>query len=1082
MEATVKKIRKPSKPKHVFTSTVDGNEQVFKYSPDVEKWMRDTVVNHLGVQPAAKGFSTHVENPNRPLDNGKLLIAGKSSPICVKCGLDEHGANTPYIGYEGNKNPVITVLFDSISKEEDKLGFVGTRGWSKFFAEAVDVLGKAYGITSKDIRWVPMTRCANYMQKQVNYKTKGNWCRMHAIQDIAANPPKLIIPMGTQALGLLSHKSNAEDWSGKLLTYRGWPDDWLTDPDYMLPRPDPIHLDQMVVGHPLFGPAPTDFRLPMVPLQAPRMVLAKQNEGVTIRWRNQLKEALRIASKGAPTLVYTRPWYFISDDAQIVAERLQRLIDLIEEYPGLVVCYDTETTGLRPWQLESVTAVPGETVLTPPPKIVFMMFRWTNPETKQPESIGFPWDYDESLIQPYVNELSPYVIRVLTTAVVVGHNITFDVLFTVATVPGAPLDAIADRAMFDTWHMAYTLKQQRGTLGLEAIAYDYVPDLAGYEEEMTLLIELYRDLMHPGAGKGGHYAKCPKEKWETHLKPYVMGDVEVAYQTRDKLVAKLDNSKVYDIPLSDPKNPGRFRWYKTPNRAWVYENVMSPASRMLTKVMGRGMFVDRKELLAQEESFPEKVFKAKEDLKGVDARILSWVEQKMQEDPEWEFDLENKTLLKDLMFNLLKLPIQRLTKGGKKLFGETEDEWESNQITPEQRYDFAAIDKFTLNKLAVDHPEIRPLQGYRKTFKVYSTYVRPVRNLYTEGIDKKKRSKESHLGIDSCIHAQFKLTGTRGGRLSCSEPNLQQLPSDSIVKKMFTSRFGARGCMYTADLSQIELRLLAAACGDPAMVKAYFDNVDLHSLTTSKIFKLPYEVFSKKHMEELQNKGHAEEAKKLDLKRRIGKTVNFLTGYGGGSFGLQTTLANSQIYLSLEECDDIIESFFDAYPTLRKFLGYYKRFISDTGVAVSIFGRVRIFEEVFSEDAEAISKALRAGSNHLIQSTASDMMLVCLTVIENLMREYGLESVLVSTVHDSLLIDDVRNELDTIHEIVDGVLNNIPDVLKMVFGQDYDDSWMLVPFAGDSECGINYYSQKKIQPGLKVGEIDWQELLAPEHK
>ncbi len=1078
-EKAAVKEKKPRKPKHSFLTT---DKEVFKYSPDVDKWMRDTIVYHRGEQPAEKGTVTVIEDPNRPLDNGQVLKPGKQSPICTKCGLDEHGANNPYIPYGGPKDPIITVLFDSVSKQEDAAGVAGGYSWSKSLAEAIDKLGADYGISSKDVRWVPVTRCANYEKKMVNYKTKGNWCRMHAVQDLMLHPPRMVIPIGTQALGLLCHKSNAEDWSGKLLTYRGWPDDWLTDKDYMLPRPDPLNSEKTVVGHPLFGPAPTDFRIPMVPMQAPRMVLARQSQQVMARWRKQLAGALKMASEGVAPRVYERPWYFISDDPAVIMERLEHLIKLIERNPELLVCYDTETTGLRPWSLESIDPKTRESIITPAPKIVFMMFRWTNPETGKPESLGFPWDYDESPVQSSILDIAPLVIRVLITAVIVGHNITFDMLFSAATIPGAPLDAMADRAKFDTWHMAYTLKQQRGTLGLDAIAYEHVPDLAGYEEEMTLLIELFKDLLHPGAGKGGHYAKCPKEKWDSHLRPYVMGDVEVAYQTHGKLLAKLNNSRVYDIPLANPHSFGRFRRYTPPNRAWVYENIMSPASRMLTKVMGRGLYVDRHELLIQEEKFPQKVLKAKEDLKSVDPRILSWVERKMQEDTEWEFDLENKGLLKDLMFNLLNLPVQRLTKNGKKMFGESPEEWEMNGITPEQRYEFAATDKFTLNKLAVDHPQIRPLQSYRKIFKLYSTYVRPLRNLYTEGIDKKTRTKDPHLAIDSCVHASFLLTGTRGGRLSCKDPNLQQLPSDGEVKRMFTSRFGARGCMYTSDLSQIELRLLAAACGDSSMIKAYFDNVDLHSLTTSKIFKLDYDQFSKKHMETLQKQGRADEAKKLDLKRKIGKTVNFLTGYGGGAFGLQTTLANSQIYLPIEECEHIIESFFDAYPSLRKFLGYYKNFISENGVAVSIFGRVRIFEEVFSEDKEAISKALRAGSNHLIQSTASDMMLVCLTVIENLMREYGLESMLVSTVHDSLLIDAVTEELDSIHEIVDGVLNNIPTVLKMVFGEDYDDSWMIVPFAGDSEVGMNYLDSNKVPVGKGRGDIDWGELLASKKK
>jgi DNA polymerase-1 len=210
------------------------------------------------------------------------------------------------------------------------------------------------------------------------------------------------------------------------------------------------------------------------------------------------------------------------------------------------------------------------------------------------------------------------------------------------------------------------------------------------------------------------------------------------------------------------------------------------------------------------------------------------------------------------------------------------------------------------------------------------------------------------------------------------------------------------------------------------------------------------------------------------LQRRIGKTTNFLTSYGGGAFGLQTSLANNKIYLPIEECDDIICRFFDAYPTLRDYLSYYKGFIMDKGVAVSILGRVRVFDEVWSNDHEAISKAQRAGANHLIQATASDLMLICLIVIEGAMNDAGLESMLVSTVHDSLVIDAVREELPMVHDIVYGVLNNIPEIMGLLFGEHYDQSWMIVPFAGDCEVGLNYLQTNKIP---QKGGIDWDALL-----
>ena len=313
-----------------------------------------------------------------------------------------------------------------------------------------------------------------------------------------------------------------------------------------------------------------------------------------------------------------------------------------------------------------------------------------------------------------------------------------------------------------------------------------------------------------------------------------------------------------------------------------------------------------------------------------------------------------------------------------------------------------------------------------------------------------------------------------------SRPNLAQLPSSQkvIVKRLYSSRWGNAGCIYQGDLSQIELRLLAAACGDPLMVDAYQRGIDLHSLTASNIFEIPYEHLHKDYFAWLQKNGRDKEAKDLERKRSIAKTTNFLTGYGGGSFGLQTTLAEEQVYLDQEECENIIDAMFDTYPTLRRYIGVYKNFILEHGCAVSIFGRVRPLPEVESEDNQLVNKSLRAGFNHLIQSTASDMMLLGMSVIDQALFDQNLKSCLVSTVHDSLVVDAQISELPLVHEIVTGVINNLPEILDAVLGPNYDTTWCrILPLTGDTELGRNYFDQKKTD-GFKdaSGEVDWDKV------
>lgn len=1065
--------RKPRKDSVKLANAQTG--EVYTKLTTVDKRWRDLWAYHLPVETIPEAGKVILIDPVKPLSD-RVLEPGPKSPLCGQCKMDTLGARNPYTPYCGSDNPKITIITEIVTQNQDRAKTLlapqcGATVIYQILAENAQVTGID---PDKDVRWVSITRCAVCGFKRPNIATKANWCRLHVVQDLMLHPPKLIMAFGSAALGALSYKSNAFDWQGKLLSYRGWPDDWLCDPKYVLPRDDMFKVEdgqipRQTVGHPVFGPAPPDHqRTMLLPMQSPQNIQAQANHKLAQAWAKLIVEGAQLAHTEWKPLDYIKPWYRITTDPTVVADQMFYFI----EHPGIEVAFDTETTGLKQF-------AKGQ-------KVVFIMFRWNDPETGEPQSLGFPWDYPESELAPYIDELTPYVLEALYACWIAGHNVGFDALWPAATFKGCDINRLAPRIKWDTWHMAYTAKQMRGTLSLDRIVYDYAPDIAGYEEDMTLLIELHGDLLNPANGKGGHYAKCPKDKWDTHLKPYVMGDVEGCFQAKGKLLEKLESRPIYDIPLADPGNPGGpFRWFTPPSRAWVYENTMSPSNQTLIKMMARGMQIDKKKLKVFETYYPNEIVKLRDSLGTKFPDVGRWIADQSNRTREagdektWEFDLEDKSVLKSLLFDFLQMPIQRLTPAGRDKYPTPE---QVEAAPYKEKLELAAVDKFTLNKLAADYEIARDLLDYRKLYKLYTTYVRPMRNCYDERVDNKHRDKEPHLwfpnedgtGGDGRLHASFMLTGTRGGRLSCRDPNLQQLPSDSEIKGMFVSRFGAEGCIYGGDLSQIELRLLAAACGDPNMLQAYYDDLDLHTLTTSRIFNKSYETYTKGHMEKLQQAGKGDEAKQLDLQRRIGKTCNFLTGYGGGAFGLQTTLANNKIYMQIEECQDILNSFFESYPTLRNYLGAYKEFVQETGVAVSILGRVRILDEVHSHDSEQSSKALRAGCNHLIQATASDMMLVCLNTIEQYMRAEDLRSILVSTVHDSLVIDAVRSELPKVHEIVDTVLNNIPAVLKLAFGDDYDTSWMIVPFAGDCEVGPDYKHVNKIP---SKGAIDWDELL-----
>lgn len=974
---------------------------------------------------------------------------GPNSPVCDKCGLFECGAKTPYMPPAGADNPLVTFVFEAPAKKEDAAGGLGSEGQSNFIKKVALEVGKHLNISGEQFRFAPITRCA-VVQGKGNPATGGKWCRTHLYEDIKAHPPRLIVPIGSAVLGLLNQKSNVQDWGGRLLTWRGWPDDWLTDRKFEN-------------GHYLYGPRPAkEDYLPIIPLQKPLMVYGTRNPRVINRWKDGLKRAMEAAVNGVTVPIYDKPWWKLTDDPDEVIAACQYLI----KHPGTVLTYDTETTGLRPFL--------GE-------KIVFMMFRWDD-ENGQPHALGWPWNYSStdkpadsdpewefatSPILPHIQRVSPYVLEAMASSKLRGHNLTFDLLFTIGTVPGglSYLDRLCEAFHEDTWHMRYTLRQEKGSIGLEILAYDWAPQLAGYEEEFTLLIERYPELLHPE--KGGHYANCPRQYWQLNFRPYVMGDVEVCHEAAGNLNSSLAKTSRYEIPLAHPTERGRFRKFTPPNREFVYKRILAPSAAMLAKMMARGMHVDQEELKRQEQIYPKMILEAREKLRNSDPELVRWCEVNEAADPEWEFDLGDAKLLKEALFKVMKLPVVSLTDAGAKVYKKLDG------VPQEELIKYASTDKFSINHMAQKFPKVRPLLEYRSLHKQYTSYVRPLRNITTPGIDKRAREGYRLLMNDSCVHATFKLTGTRAGRLSCTAPNLQQLPRTGSIKKMFASRFGARGCIYQADLSQIELRLLATVCGDPKMVNAYLNDIDLHSQTTSLLFNIPYEHFGDEYQMWLQKNGRAEEAKKIIGKRKIGKTVNFLTGYGGGALGFQSALALQGIYIPLEECQQHIDNFFNTYPFLKTHIGHYKQFILNHGRAVSITGRVRIFDEVYSDDFCQVSKALRAGYNHLIQSSASDIMLLSMVAIEHLMRQENLESILVSTVHDSLAIDSVISEVPKVHEIVDSVLSNIPEVLNLMLGPNYDNSWILVPLEADSSVGKTYYDEYKIPRG----NVDWDQLL-----
>ena len=254
---------------------------------------------------------------------------------------------------------------------------------------------------------------------------------------------------------------------------------------------------------------------------------------------------------------------------------------------------------------------------------------------------------------------------------------------------------------------------------------------------------------------------------------------------------------------------------------------------------------------------------------------------------------------------------------------------------------------------------------YRQLTKLKSTYA--------DGL-------AAVIGPDGRVHTTFHQTITATGRLSSTEPNLQNIPIrmelGRLIRKVFLPK---EGCVFLdADYSQIELRVLAHMSGDENLIQAYREAQDIHRMTASQVFHIPFDEVT-------------------DVQRRNAKAVNFGIVYGISSFGLSQDLS-----ISRKEAQDYIEQYFQTYPGVKAFLDRMVKEAKETGKAVSMFGRIRPVPELKSSNFMQRSFGERVAMNSPIQGTAADIIKIAMNRVHDALLEQGLRSRLILQVHDEL--------------------------------------------------------------------------------
>lgn len=314
-----------------------------------------------------------------------------------------------------------------------------------------------------------------------------------------------------------------------------------------------------------------------------------------------------------------------------------------------------------------------------------------------------------------------------------------------------------------------------------------------------------------------------------------------------------------------------------------------------------------------------------------------------------------------------------------------------------------------LEELSKIHIVPKLVLEYRKYAKLYSTYVVGLLN---------EVNKEDHK-----VHTIFKQTLTQTGRLSSTEPNIQNIPvrteEGRIIRDVFIPT-NNNDYLVSADYSQIELRILASASNCQSMIDTFNSGVDLHASTASKIYNVKIEEVTKE-------------------KRRVAKAVNFGIVYGMSDWGL-----SEELHISPTEASIFIKKYFEVFPEIKPYLDNCIKETKEKGYTTTIFNRRRYMPEINSSNGALRKFSERASMNAPIQGTAADIMKMAMLAVQNEFDNKHLSSKIVAQVHDELIIDCLGSELENVKKILKETMENIVSLnVKLVVDVEYGKTWDL---------------------------------------
>ncbi len=310
-----------------------------------------------------------------------------------------------------------------------------------------------------------------------------------------------------------------------------------------------------------------------------------------------------------------------------------------------------------------------------------------------------------------------------------------------------------------------------------------------------------------------------------------------------------------------------------------------------------------------------------------------------------------------------------------------------------------------LEKLAGEYPIVSDILEYRQLSKLKSTYADGLANF---------------ISADGKIHTSFNQTITATGRLSSTEPNLQNIPIrielGRLIRKVFHPMPG--NVFVDSDYSQIELRILAHMSGDEKLIEAYNSGQDIHSTTASQVFHVPFEEVT-------------------PLLRRNAKAVNFGIVYGISAFGLSQDLD-----ISRKEAQEYIDRYFETYPKIKEFIDKTVADAKETGKTTTIYGRIRPIPELTSSNFMQRQFGERVAMNAPIQGTAADIIKIAMMRVHDRLIKEGYESRLILQVHDELLIETKESEKDAVIALLEEEMHQVASLrVPLEVGTEWGSNW-----------------------------------------